>query len=1032
MNSNKKRINFRGDVNFSSKKKKISAVWIDLIQLGHKIDDSISGGFESLSSMLEPDKPYTIGRSNRVAHFIFNDSRINEGVAVELCVGDEVMLVCGNTIGVCGGLNSWIGFMVRSIVFQEELVTPGFNEFRVERPRLSRPLLPGKVNKRVFATLRVRDLKSLSFECDEVVRRAKTLSACCNQIVHSDDPVSYIRRCIDSCYSVGGSFDCVIEGNRFKGIEPNNNIKTMTRSVSNVVVGKQHPVETLVVKDIRGLRDTMKQSTLDTTVLSENLVSSVLKAHTSYPNMCTGNTDNSSEPICINGRNSPLCEAMRKTECHEKIPSPPGKNFYLNDLNCVHQGSSRQNKVVSLPEILHPVDSILRMFIATFTSDIEWFLSYCDIPSHLPVTVACHNTEKCWSGDPSERSCAPYPNFPNLVVVYPPFPEVIAFGKDRKNRGVGCHHPKLLVLQREDSMRVIITSANLVAKQWQSVTNTIWWQDFPHKKSPECTSLFNRLNRSTDNDLSSDFSAQLAGFMATLVNDVPSEAHWIVELTKYDFSGANGYLVASVPGIHSYKSLSAASPYCKFKCSEMLLGSVEASVVGLSHLFRTAVDTNGIQLRKLASYLDNSTVCGVSEILLRREKNVPADPNAVSVVVPNSTELSKGDCVQLGFLPRAVAKWVSPLWDSGFFRFCGHLCSREALAAAFGENSLKVQLILHGPNFLDLPKTVNPEHAVAFCSLVASLQRCTGLRRLEEVLHRYKWPEPLESDFIYGSSSIGTSVSAQFLAAFSAAAGKRSQNLYDSEESDPEWGRWNTTHELKNPSIRVIFPTIDRVKSAHCGILPSKHLLSFSEKTWQRLKTVNILHDAIPQPGERVGYPMHVKVARRRFKSKKDGSSFGWIYCGSHNMSAAAWGRPISSPSSNLVSGRSEEQSSVSSLHVCNYELGIIFVFPPPKIKVTSQDNAPNLDDICLPFVEPAPRYGPRDRPATKRAMSEALTELAKEGRAIDLTAVEDVVEEVPNEDDEVATVNCLVPEVEEDIAYAEFLWHQLDSSQSC
>lgn len=48
---------------------------------------------------------------------------------------------------------------------------------------------------------------------------------------------------------------------------------------------------------------------------------------------------------------------------------------------------------------------------------------------------------------------------------YPPFPEAIAFGKDRKNRGVGCHHPKLLVLQREDSMRVIITSANLVAKQ---------------------------------------------------------------------------------------------------------------------------------------------------------------------------------------------------------------------------------------------------------------------------------------------------------------------------------------------------------------------------------------------------------------------------------------------------------------------------------------------------------------------------------------------------------------------------------------
>lgn len=48
---------------------------------------------------------------------------------------------------------------------------------------------------------------------------------------------------------------------------------------------------------------------------------------------------------------------------------------------------------------------------------------------------------------------------------YPQFPEEIAFGKDRKKQGVACHHPKLLVLQRKDSMRVIVTSANLVPRQ---------------------------------------------------------------------------------------------------------------------------------------------------------------------------------------------------------------------------------------------------------------------------------------------------------------------------------------------------------------------------------------------------------------------------------------------------------------------------------------------------------------------------------------------------------------------------------------
>ncbi|KAL7162023.1 hypothetical protein ACSBR2_042487 [Camellia fascicularis] len=106
-----------------------------------------------------------------------------------------------------------------------------------------------------------------------------------------------------------------------------------------------------------------------------------------------------------------------------------------------------------------------QIFVATFTSDILWFLSYCDIPAHLPVTIACHNHEGCWSSSPNKRISVPFSDFPNLVVVYPPFPEVIAFGNDCKRSGIACHHPKLLVLQREESIRVVITSANLVEKQ---------------------------------------------------------------------------------------------------------------------------------------------------------------------------------------------------------------------------------------------------------------------------------------------------------------------------------------------------------------------------------------------------------------------------------------------------------------------------------------------------------------------------------------------------------------------------------------
>lgn len=125
--------------------------------------------------------------------------------------------------------------------------------------------------------------------------------------------------------------------------------------------------------------------------------------------------------------------------------------------------------------------------------------------------------------------------------------------------------------------------------------------------------------------------------MASLVIDVPSEAHWVMELTKYDFSKATGHLVASVPGIYSYRSLEYIKYDVKF------LGSVKASVVGLNHLFRTAADTNGAQLKKLASFLGRSceNTYGMLEIVLRRNNNVPADVNAVNVLVPDPDKFSE-------------------------------------------------------------------------------------------------------------------------------------------------------------------------------------------------------------------------------------------------------------------------------------------------------------------------------------------------------------------------------------------------------
>ncbi|GKV17466.1 hypothetical protein SLEP1_g27975 [Rubroshorea leprosula] len=986
-----------------------------------------------------------------------NGVRLRKGMVKELLTGDDVSLVCGNE-SVCN-FEVRVGFLIQGIVFEE--VVSGANEVAGEMLDVlgmvssQGTVSSGKRSKRVFANPANVITSHYGFsklKCGDVIRRANFLLSLCRHILHSDDPICCIRQCNISNVGMKGmhTYNSILRG------------LTLSGRVG-IPVSKEEEVTSLFPayrqesqschkrgQAVHSTPVTLKRRKVAALEAENNLLDdSVPSNHADERGnhgVIGGNAVVSDEPGMpllnfVAQKDALDIDSGGKGNISTNFHSPPGKKFYLNRLEFMDHDSFSCQHTVSLPELLHPVQSISQIFIATFTSDILWFLSCCQIPSNLPVTVACHNAERCWSSSPESRASMPFPNFPNLVLVFPPFPEAIAFGNDRKRQGIACHHPKLLILQREDSIRVVITSANLVPKQWDTVTNTVWWQDFPRRNEPDYLSLFPLPDQGINHDLGSDFAAQLAGFVASLIVDIPSQAHWIVELTKYDFSGALGHLVASVPGIYSFRTPQSmhfmpAKHFCPLLYCEKFLGLVEASVVGLSHLFRTAADSNGAQLKKLASYLGKSheNAYGMLDIVLRRASNIPADENAVSVLVPNPDELSGGvDCIQLGFLPRNVAKWVSPLWDIGLFVFHGFLYCDEALAAAFGGNNMKVQLILlvsQGPCFSDISKLIQPELFVALCSLIASVQRCVGLWRLEEVLGRYKWPESQESDFIYGASSIG-SVNAQFLAAFAAASGKRSLQLYDSEESDPDWGCWTCSQELRNPSIRILYPTIDRVKNACNGIHPSRQILCFSEKTWQKLRTVDIFHDAIPYPHHRVGHPMHVKVARRRFWSKTEASSVGWVYCGSHNFSAAAWGRPISS-STGIRTGANSPL--VTRLHVSNYELGIIFVFPPAENKGIRNDNSTNLDDIVLPFVVPAPKYGPEDRPATPQSMREVLRELSERDRdsLMEVETTEEMMAEIPCEDEVIEATNFVAEEKEEDKSYAELLWIQVDSSQSC
>ncbi|KAH7578479.1 hypothetical protein JRO89_XS01G0387000 [Xanthoceras sorbifolium] len=416
-----------------------------------------------------------------------NGVRVKKGMVKELNAGDEVLLVCGNG-GVCR-VPVRIGFVILGVVFKEEVVFKS-NEVVLERPQLLGTMASsgqsqgsvssGKRSKRVFA-LQSNDVRNLDCDistskCGNVIGRANFLSSQCRLILNSDDPISCIRQSPISDSGGEGSY-----GNtKFPVLMFSNKCKSSVggdfkvKTVEPIFGKEQIPCDTRAgliqsasitfhSEKVVAIEDDHEQ--MDLCIHGDHLGHKD-SIRTSSKNVLAGDNSNC-KALSLNSlgaENAPCIDSVDMSKHWGYSCSPPGKKFYLNRLEFMDCGSTERT-CISLPELLHPVESISQIFVATFTSDVLWFLSYCEIPSHIPVTIACHNTERCWSSSPDKRTCVPFPDFPNLVVVFPPFPETVAFGENCKKQGIACHHPKLFVLQREDSIRVIITSANLVAKQ---------------------------------------------------------------------------------------------------------------------------------------------------------------------------------------------------------------------------------------------------------------------------------------------------------------------------------------------------------------------------------------------------------------------------------------------------------------------------------------------------------------------------------------------------------------------------------------
>lgn len=160
-----------------------------------------------------------------------------------------------------------------------------------------------------------------------------------------------------------------------------------------------------------------------------------------------------------------------------------------------------------------------------FTVDVNWLLAQYTAAKrqHLPLIIFYGQEEPVLKDINSVR-----PNVKSFMIKVP--------------GSYGCHHAKVMLLFYTDkSMRVVVSTANLYAGDWENRVQGIWISD-----------RLAALPQNTDEAIGeskTSFRNDLVRFLTNYGNPVLSP--FIERIKKSDFSSINVYLITSIPGSHS-------------------------------------------------------------------------------------------------------------------------------------------------------------------------------------------------------------------------------------------------------------------------------------------------------------------------------------------------------------------------------------------------------------------------------------------------------------------------------------------------
>ncbi|KAJ3022246.1 tyrosyl-DNA phosphodiesterase 1 [Thoreauomyces humboldtii] len=219
--------------------------------------------------------------------------------------------------------------------------------------------------------------------------------------------------------------------------------------------------------------------------------------------------------------------ARAAASAHDSTSANPSTTFvdpciYLTRVPCLGPAENVGSKSIREVFGVKPIASLLQL---NYMFELGWMMSCLPDPS-IPTTIV-HGERGAAGAFIRDEARA----FPNVRIVTPNLP--IPFG---------THHTKAMFFRyRDDSMQIIIHTANMIERDWGNKTQGLWVSPILFRKSTD-----------SGGTSSCAFEQDLLGYMDAYGRDLAS---WRERISQFDFRECKAILVASVPGRHSGRAL---------------------------------------------------------------------------------------------------------------------------------------------------------------------------------------------------------------------------------------------------------------------------------------------------------------------------------------------------------------------------------------------------------------------------------------------------------------------------------------------